>query len=130
MYETMAYWQSADDPRGFMHDFAEIWRSADKVVYSRALDAVSTPRTRLERDFEPDAVRRLKVGSERDVGIGGAELAAEAIRAGLVDEYHLFLGPVTVGAGKPALPPGLGLELLDQRRFRSGVVHLHYRAAA
>ena len=130
MYETMAYWETADDRHAVMRDFAEIWRSAEKIVYSRTLDAVSTARTRLERHFKPDAVRRMKAESERDIGIGGAELAAQAIRAGLVDEYHLFLNPVTVGTGKPALPGALPLELLDERRFASGVVHLHYRAPA
>ena len=130
MYETMTFWQDVDttDEPAVIGDFAELWRAADKVVYSRTLSAVSTPRTRLERDFDPGAVRRLKEASSRDLTIGGAELAGEAIAAGLVDECHLFLNPVLVGGGKPALPGGMHvrLELLDEHRFASGVVHLHY----
>ena len=127
MYETMAAWETIDDERPFMRDYAELWRAAEKVVYSRSLEAVSSARTRLEREFDPEAVRRLKESSQ--VSVGGAELAAEAIRAGLVDEYHLFLVPTVVGAGKRALPEGvrLELELLDERRFGSGVVYLRYR---
>ena len=130
MYETMAAWETIDDERPFMRDYAELWRAAEKVVYSRSLEAVSSARTRLEREFDPEAVRRLKESSQ--VSVGGAELAAEAIKAGLVDEYHLFLVPTVVGAGKRALPEGvrLDLELLDERRFGSGVVHLHYRVGA
>ena len=127
MYETMVAWETIDDERPFMRDYAELWRAAEKVVYSRSLEAVSSARTRLEREFDPEAVRRLKESSQ--VSVGGAELAAEAIRAGLVDEYHLFLVPTVVGAGKRALPEGvrLELELLDERRFGSGVVYLRYR---
>ena len=127
MYETMAAWETIDDERPFMRDYAELWRAAEKVVYSRSLEAVSSARTRLEREFDPEAVRRLKESSQ--VSVGGAELAAEAIKAGLVDEYHLFLVPTVVGAGKRALPEGvrLELELLDERRFGSGVVYLRYR---
>ena len=127
MYETMAAWETIDDERPFMRDYAELWRAAEKVVYSRSLEAVSSARTRLEREFDPEAVRRLKESSQ--VSVGGAELAAEAIKAGLVDEYHLFLVPTVVGAGKRALPEGvrLDLELLDERRFGSGVVYLRYR---
>jgi dihydrofolate reductase len=133
MYETMAPWETLEaeqpglpDP---MRDYARLWRAADKVVYSRTLDAVSTPRTRLERAFEPDAVRRLKDASARDLSIGGASLAAEALRAGLVDELHLLLVPAVVGGGTRALPDGLrvDLELVDERRFGSGIVHLHHR---
>jgi dihydrofolate reductase len=129
MYETMAAWESIDDQRPFMRDYAEIWRAAEKVVYSRSLDSVSSARTRIERDFEPDAVRQLKETAGTDVSIGGADLAGQAIKAGLVDEYHLFLVPVLVGGGKRALPDGvhLELELLDERRFGSGVVYLRYR---
>jgi dihydrofolate reductase len=129
MYETMAAWESIDDQRPFMRDYAEIWRAAEKVVYSRSLDSVSSARTRIERDFEPEAVRQLKETAPNDVSIGGADLAGQAIKAGLVDEYHLFLVPVLVGGGKRALPDGVHLqvELLDERRFGSGVVYLRYR---
>jgi dihydrofolate reductase len=129
MYETMQAWETISDPAPQMRDFAEIWRAADKVVYSRSLEEATTARTRLERDFDPDAIRELKATADRDITVGGPELAAEAFRAGLVDELHLFLTPIVVGGGKPALPAGvrLPLELLDERRFASGVVHLHYR---
>jgi dihydrofolate reductase len=127
MYETMAVWETLDDPAPVMRDYAEIWRAADKVVVSTTLDAVTTPRTRLERTLDPDAVRALKAGG--DVSIGGPTLAADALGAGLVDELHLFLNPVVVGDGTPALPDGLRaqLELLGERRFAGGVVHVHYR---
>ena len=107
--------------------YASAWQAADKVVYSRTLDSVSTPRTRLERDFDPEAVRALK--AQGDLSVGGAELAAAALRAGLVDDIQLYLNPVVVGGGKPALPDGLrvDLELLDQRRFGNGVMWLRYR---
>ena len=132
MYEVMIAWESADMVAGqppHIQDFAEIWQAADKVVYSRTLNEVVTPRTRLERDFDPEAVRRLKAESDRDLGIGGPGLAAEALRAGLVDECHVFLTPVVVGGGTPWLPDKLQveLELLDERRFARGVVHLHHR---
>jgi dihydrofolate reductase len=122
MYETMVAWETVDS-----HPYAEIWRAAEKIVYSRTLESVASARTRIEREFDPEAVRRLKM--EGDVSVGGPALAAEAIRAGLVDEYHLFLVPVVVGGGKRALPDGvrLDLELLDERRFDSGVVYLGYR---
>jgi dihydrofolate reductase len=122
MYETMVAWETMDDEHPVMRDFAELWRAAEKVVYSRSLEAVSSARTRLERDFDPDAVRRLKESSQ--VSIGGPGLAAEAIRAGLVDEYHLFLVPMVVGGGKRALPEGVRLELAlqDERRFGGGAV--------
>ncbi len=127
MYDTMVYWETVDDPHDVVRDFAEIWRAADKVVYSRTLKEPASARTCIEREFDPDAVRRLKEESERDLSVGGAELASVAIRAALVDEYHLFLNPIAVGAGKPALPGGVRLELVDERRFTGGVVHLHYR---
>ena len=132
MYEVMTYWESAhtvDNQPPVMQDFAELWQAADKVVYSRTLGAVSSARTRIERDFDPEAVRRLKASAERDVTVGGPDLAAQALRAGLVDECHLFLSPVVVGGGKRALPDDvrLELELLDERHFGNGVVHLHYR---
>jgi dihydrofolate reductase len=131
MYETMVFWETApgaDQPPAF-RDFAEIWRAAEKVVYSRQLQTVSSARTRIEREFDIDEIRRRKEASGSDITVGGAELAGEAIRAGLVDECHLFLHPILVGAGKRALPDQVHarLQLLDQRRFGSGVVHLHYR---
>ena len=106
-----------------------IWRPADKVVLSRSLDAVSSARTRIERAFNPDTIRQMKASATRDLTVGGADLAAQAFRAGLVDECHLFLNPIVVGGGKQALPSRvlLQLELLDERRFGNGVVHLHYR---
>ena len=127
MYETMRAWETLDDPAPEMQDFAQIWRAADKVVYSRTLPDVTTPRTRLEREFDPEAVRELKEAGE--VGIGGAALAAEALRAGVVDELGLLLVPVVVGRGKAALPADvrLPLELLDERRFAGGAVYLRYR---
>jgi dihydrofolate reductase len=130
MYETMAFWESPANTAGepaVVQDFGQIWRAADKVVYSRTLESVTIARTRIERELDPEAVRRLKETTSGDLGIGGAELAAQAIRAGLVDEYHLFLAPVVVGAGKRALPDvRLDLELLDQRRFGNGTVFLRY----
>jgi riboflavin biosynthesis pyrimidine reductase len=106
-----------------------IWQAADKVVYSRSLEAVSTGRTRLERDFDPGSVRQMKASADRDITVGGPVLAAEAIRAGLVDEIHLIICPVLVGGGKKARPGDvrLRLDLLDERRFGNGVIHLHYR---
>ncbi len=132
MYETMVFWETASagaDQPAASRDFAEIWRAAEKIVYSRTLGTVSSARTRIERQLDPDAVRRLKEGSETDITIGGAELAGQALAQGLVDECHLFLGPILVGGGKRALPDGCRaqLELLDERRFRNGVVHLRYR---
>jgi dihydrofolate reductase len=134
MYDTMVYWETVDpgaDQRPASSGFARIWQSADKVVYSRSLDRARSARTRIERDFDPDAVRLLTASAERDLTVGGAELAAQAFRAGLVDECQLFLAPVLVGRGTRALPEGvrLGLELLDERRFQGGVVFLRYRAA-
>jgi dihydrofolate reductase len=133
MYETMAYWESpantVDGP-AVVQEYGEIWRAADKVVYSRTLEAVATARTSIEREFDPAAVRRLKETTSGDLGIGGAELAARAIEAGLVDEYQLFLVPVVVGAGKRVLPDvRLSLELLDERRFGNGTVYLRYGAS-
>src|SRR5436309_16001915 len=115
----------------FVQEFAEIWQSADKVVYSKTLQTVTSGKTRIERDFDPDAVRQLKAAAARDLTVGGPELAAYAIEAGLVDEYQLFLVPVAVGRGKRALPDSsvrVNLELLDERRFRNGTVYLQYRA--
>jgi dihydrofolate reductase len=132
MYEVMVAWERPDTIAGqpsVAHDFATIWQAADKVVYSRTLQTVSSARTRIERDFDADTVRQMKARPGPDISMGGSDLAAQAIKAGLVDEFHLFLTPVLVGAGKPALPDGirLKLELLDERRFGNGVVHLHYR---
>jgi dihydrofolate reductase len=131
MYEVMVYWETAHtlaDQPPFTQDFARIWQAADKIVYSKTLETASSARTRIERDFDPEAVRQLKATAGRDLTVGGPELAAQAIKAGLVDEYHLFLTPVVVGGGKRALPDSvrLELELLDERRFGNGVVHLHY----
>jgi dihydrofolate reductase len=132
MYETMVFWETASTGGGssaVVRDYAVIWRAAEKIVYSRALQTVSSARTRIERNFHPDAIRRLKETSEADMTIGGAELGGQAIAAGLVDECHLFLGPVMVGGGKRALPDNIRaqLELMDEHRFRCGVVHLQYR---
>jgi dihydrofolate reductase len=128
MYETMVWWETGDHAAVY-RDYAEIWRAAEKVVYSRTLHTVASERTRIEREFDAAAIRRLKESSRSDISIGGAELAGQAVAEGLVDECHLFLGPVLVGGGKRALPAGVHaeLELLDERRFRSGVVYLHYR---
>jgi len=131
MYEVMIFWEtvSTTDEPAVIGDFADIWRAADKVVYSKTLQEVSSARTRIERDFDPDAVRGLKAQSERDIAVGGAQLAGEAFSAGLVDECHLFLAPVVVGGGRRALPDGvrLQLELIDEHRFTDGFVHLHHR---
>jgi dihydrofolate reductase len=128
MYETMVPWETMADPAPVMRDYAEIWQAAEKVVYSATLEAVTSARTRLERSFDPDAVRELKASRERHLSVGGPTLAAEALRAGLVDELHLFLNPIVVGGGKPALPDGVRvqLELMDERRFDSGVVYVRY----
>lgn len=133
MYEVMVAWETmetAGQP-DVMRDFAEIWWAADKIVYSRTLKSVASERTRIEREFEPEAVRQMKATTERDISIGGPELAGQALAAGLVDECHLFLAPLSMGGGTRALPNGvqLRLELLDERRFASGVVQLHYRTA-
>ncbi len=132
MYETMLVWETdptlaADSP--ITRDYAEIWQAANKIVYSRTLGTISTRKTQLERKFDLEAVRRLKAAAGNDISIGGPELAADAFRAGLIDECQLFLAPVLVGGGKPALPKNihLTLELLAERRFRSGMVYLHYR---
>jgi dihydrofolate reductase len=130
MYEVMEVWERPEQLSGadVIRDFAAIWRAADKVVYSRTLESVG-PRTRIEREFDPEAVRELKRSADRDLSVGGPELAAQALAAGLVDQCHLFLNPIVVGGGTRALPEGLWLELdlVDERRFDNGVVHLHYR---
>ena len=132
MYEVLSVWETMDtgpsEPAA-IRDYAEIWRSAEKIVYSRTLEEVSSAKTRIEREFEPEAVRELKASAKQDLAVGGPGLAAEAFRAGLVDECHLFLHPILVGEGTAALPAGLRieLELLAERRFSGGVVHLHHR---
>ena len=129
MYETMLYWESALPDERYLREFAEIWRNADKVVYSRNLKSVSSARTRHEHDFEPEAVRRLKAVAARRITIGGANLAGQALAAGLVDELRLLTVPVMLGGGKPWFPQGVSqpLRLLESRRFASGVVFLRYR---
>jgi len=131
MYEVMVFWETAHtqaDLPPFEHDFAAIWQAADKIVYSSTLQSVATARTRIERTFDPETVRRLKATANADLSVGGPGLAAAAINAGLVDEYHLFLTPVMVGGGKKALPDDvlIDLELLNERRFRNGTVYLQY----
>jgi dihydrofolate reductase len=131
MYETMAYWEDPPDLAAeppVMRDFAEIWQAADKVVYSRSLEAACTARTRLEREFDPETVRAMKDSAASDLTIGGPGLAGQALAAGLVDQCQLFLAPVVVGGGTRALPEGvrLDLELQDERRFGNGFVYLRY----
>jgi dihydrofolate reductase len=132
IYEVMVVWetdQTLADQSPVMRDFAQIWQAADKIVYSTTLETVSTTRTRIERDFDPEAVRQMKARAGRDISVGGPDLAAQAIEAGLVDEWNLFVAPIVVGGGKQSLPNNvrLKLELLDERRFGNGMVHLHYR---
>jgi len=134
MYETMVFWETASteaDESAVFLDYAGIWKAAEKIMYSRTLQTVSSARTQIEREFDRDAVRRLKQSSQADIAVGGAELAGQAIGAGLVDECHLFLCPIVVGGGTRALPENVRapFELLDERRFRAGVVHLQYRIA-
>jgi dihydrofolate reductase len=132
MYEVMVCWETAHtfaDQRPAMADFAQIWQAADKIVYSKTLETASSARTRIEREFDPEAVQQMKASAARDITVGGADLAGQAIKAGLVDECHLLVTPILVGGGKQSLPDNvrLKLELLDERRFGNGVVHLHYR---
>ena len=132
MYETMVFWETADTLAGqpeFIQDFARIWQAADKVVYSKTLGAARSARTRIERDFDPESISGMKATASRDLTIGGPHLAAEALRAGLVDELNLLVAPIVIGGGNKSLPDGvrLTLDLIDQRVFRSGVVHLRYR---
>ena len=128
LYDVMVAWETITDEQPFVQDYAELWRAADKIVYSRSLETASSAKTRIERSFEPDAVRRMKETVHRDISVGGPDLAAQAIRAGLVDEFHLFLAPIVVGGGTQALPDDVRveLELLAERRFGNGTVHLHY----
>jgi dihydrofolate reductase len=127
LYGVMTAWETMESDEPEMRDFAELWRAAEKIVYSTTLRKVTTARTTLERRFDPEVVARLK--ADRELSIGGATLAAHAFRAGLIDECHLLLSPVIIGGGLPALPRDLRieLELLDERRFENGVVHLHYK---
>ena len=132
MYEVMSAWEtlgSHGDEPAYFEEFGELWRASDKVVYSTTLGSVSAARTRIERAFEPDAVRRMKDELAGDISIGGPTLAAQAIAAGLVDEYQLFFVPVVVGGGTRCLPDGIRLELqlVDQRRFDNGTVYVSYR---
>jgi dihydrofolate reductase len=132
MYETMVGWETDPTLAGrspVIREFAELWQAAEKIVYSKTLKAVSTARTRIEREFDAEAVRQLKASAPTDISVGGAELASRAIEAGLVDEYRLFVAPVVVGGGKPLFPEDVrvALELLDERRFGSGMVYLRYR---
>lgn len=133
VYETMAVWQTLgtrrDEP-AVIREFGDIWRAADKVVYSRTLQHVSTPKTTLEREFDAAAVRKMTDESARDISVNGPTLAAHAIRAGIVDEYHVVVYPVVVGAGLGWLPRNvrIDLDLVGEHRFANGVVHLHYRA--
>jgi dihydrofolate reductase len=133
MYEVMVAWETMDtaDQPLVVQDYTEIWQAAQKIVYSTTLETVSSARTRVEGAFDPEAVRQMKATADRVISVGGPHLAAHAIKAGLVDEFHLFLSPAVVGGGTRALPDGVrfDLELIDERRFRNGVVHLHYRNA-
>ncbi len=135
MYETMVFWETVEtgpERPEVGRDFARIWRAAEKVVYSRTLDSATSARTRIEPEFDPAAVRAMKAAAQGEISVGGAELAGQALAAGLVDECHLFVVPVVIGAGTRWLPDGLGfsLDLLSARRFPRGVVHLHYALRA
>ncbi len=134
MYETMVFWETASagaDVPEVYRDFAGIWQAADKIVYSRTLQTPSSARTRIDREFEPDVIRQLKSTSTADIAVAGGDIAGQAIRSGLVDEFHMFLCPIVVGGGKRAFTNDIRaeLELLDDRRFGNGVVHLHYRTS-
>jgi dihydrofolate reductase len=132
MYEVMVYWETvqtvAHQP-GYVTDFAEIWQAADKIVHSKTLEKVTSAKTKIVRDFDPEAVQQLKATSGRDIAVGGPDLAAQALRAGVVDEIHQLIAPIVVGGGNHFLPNGVQvkLELVDERRFGNGTVHLHYR---
>lgn len=132
MYETMVFWETNGDDDPIGRDFATLWRAADKVVFSRTLDAVSSERTRLEREFDASTLHAMKASSPTDISISGPELAAHAFAAGLIDDVHLLLVPMVVGGGKRALPAGLRarLELVNEHRFASGFVYLKYQVAA
>jgi len=132
MYEVMVPWETVqphDEQSPSARDFAQIWQAADKVVFSKTLETVSSARTRLERAFDPESVRQMKESAEHDISVGGPNLARQAIKAGLIDEIHLFLTPVVVGGGTRALPDNvrLRLDLMEERRFGNGMVYLRYR---
>jgi dihydrofolate reductase len=129
LYEVMVPWETLTDEQPFIEDYAEIWRAADKIVFSTTLGTVSSEKTRIERSFDPEAIREMKAAADRDVSVGGPTLAAHAIRAGLVDEIGLFLTPIVVGGGTRALPDGVRVPLgsIEERRFGNGVVYLRYR---
>jgi dihydrofolate reductase len=132
MYETMVAWETMDsrpDQTPLARDFARIWQAGEKIVYSKTLEQASSARTRIERDFDPDAIRQMKAQAGSDIAVGGPDLASQAIKAGLVDEYQLFVAPIVVGGGKQSLPNNvrLELELLEERRFGNGMVYLRYR---
>jgi dihydrofolate reductase len=132
MYETMVYWETyevTDDDPPYIRDFTEMWRAADKIVYSRTLTEVSSTKTTIEHEFDSEAVLRLKGTSEHDLSVGGPDLASQMMAAGILDEVHLFVAPIAIGAGNPALSSNFhsNLELLNVDRFASGDVHLHYR---
>ncbi len=135
MYETMVYWETAHtlaDQLPVEQDFTEIWQAAEKIVYSTTLETVSSARTRIEQDFDPDVIREMKASAQRDINVGGPDLAAQAFKAGLVDEIHLFVAPIVVGGGKQSFPDDISikLELLNERRFGNGMVHFQYRTRA
>jgi dihydrofolate reductase len=135
MYEVMRYWETAptgNDEPSAEQEYAKIWQTADKIVYSKSLERASTGKTRIEREFDPEAIQQFKAAAARDISVSGPTLAAQALKLGLVDECHLFLSPIVVGGGNPALPDNVRLvfELLEERRFSNGVVHLHYRVKA
>jgi dihydrofolate reductase len=132
MYQTMLYWETAHTVPGqppSVREFTGIWQAAEKIVFSKTLQSLPSARTRIEPNFDPGMIRQLKSATEHDMTVGGADLAGQAIKAGLVDELQLFLAPIVVGGGKPALPNDvrLVLELLDTQRFASGAVYLRYR---
>ena len=134
MYEVMAYWETAQtipDQPDFIQDYAEIWQAADKIVYSRSLEVTSSARTRIQRDFDVDAIRQMKELAAKDLTVGGPDLAAQALRAGLVDQCHFFTAPIVVGGGTRSLPNDvrLELELLEERRFGNGMVYVSYGKA-
>jgi dihydrofolate reductase len=131
LYEVLVAWETPEsfpDQSPYLLEFARIWKAADKIVYSRTLTSVSSDRTRIEREFDPEAVRRMKAEAERDLVVGGAELAGQAVAAGVVDELHLYLAPIVVGGGTRFLPDGVRveLELEEERRFKGGMVFLRY----
>jgi dihydrofolate reductase len=134
MYEVMATWEhlDGDEQPAFVREFAELWQSSDKIVFSRTLETLLSSRTRIEKEFRPERIRRMKAKARRDITVGGPELAAEAFRSGLVDECQLLVMPVLIGGGTRTFPDDLRLELelLDERCFESGAVYLHYRASA